>query len=148
MKKAFTLIELLIVMVIVGVLFAIALPKYQNTVERGRALEGLSNVRAVGEYLSTQCIINGNAFPTDSAARTRLVEQAQTDVVKSKYFTLTLTTDDLTTVEATRGDGWHYSLTGTIEDCVLTSIVCSDDDTGECADLDLSGNTDNGGNLL
>ncbi|MBP5430379.1 MAG: pilin [Elusimicrobiaceae bacterium] len=148
MKKAFTLIELLIVMVIVGVLFAIALPKYRNTVERGRALEGIANVRSVGEYLSAQCIVNGNSFPTDSGNRTRLIEQAKKDVVKSKYFTLNLTTSNLAEIIATRQDGWNYSLTGTIEGCVLQSIVCSDDDTGECADLDLLGNPDNGGNLL
>ena len=45
MKRAFTLIELLIVVIIVGVLMSIALPKYQRAVERARALEGVHNVK-------------------------------------------------------------------------------------------------------
>lgn len=44
MKKAFTLIELLIVIVIIGILAVAALPQYQKMVERSKSAEALSNI--------------------------------------------------------------------------------------------------------
>ncbi|MDP8229796.1 MAG: prepilin-type N-terminal cleavage/methylation domain-containing protein [Candidatus Gorgyraea atricola] len=45
--KGFTLIELLIVVIILGILVAIAIPVYTKTIEKGRAGEALSTLRLI-----------------------------------------------------------------------------------------------------
>lgn len=57
-NSGFTLIELMIVVAIVGILAAVALPAYQDYTRRARVVEGLSLVAgikaAVSEYRASQ----------------------------------------------------------------------------------------------
>jgi len=48
-KRSFTLIELLIVLVIIGVVVTLAVPQYQNVVMRMRGAEAMRNVRALAD---------------------------------------------------------------------------------------------------
>lgn len=45
--KAFTLLELLIVIIILGILAALALPQYLRTVERGRSSEAIIHLGSI-----------------------------------------------------------------------------------------------------
>lgn len=62
MKKGFTLIELLIVMIVVGILVTITLPKYNASLERGRAMEAITNLKAASDTVNAHYIIDGNAY--------------------------------------------------------------------------------------
>ena len=66
-QSGFTLIELMVVVAVIGVLSAIAIPQYQNYVARAQVAEGFSLVSsgkmAVAEYYNE----NGS-FPANNAA--------------------------------------------------------------------------------
>jgi len=46
-KKGFTLLELLIVVLIIGILASMAIPQYQKTIMRSKAAEALTNLAAL-----------------------------------------------------------------------------------------------------
>jgi type IV pilus assembly protein PilA len=66
MQKGFTLIELMIVVAIIGILAAVAIPAYQNYVIRGQVTEGLSLAAGWKTAVSEFYAQNG-AFPTGTS---------------------------------------------------------------------------------
>jgi prepilin-type N-terminal cleavage/methylation domain-containing protein len=63
-KKAFTLIEMLVVVLIIGILAAIALPQYRKAVERSRAAEIQTLMRALYTAEQEYQLITGE-YATD-----------------------------------------------------------------------------------
>jgi len=64
-KEGFTLIELIIVIVIIGILAVVAMPKYFANIEKARKAEAYSSLRAIREAIIGYVSVN-NAAPTDN----------------------------------------------------------------------------------
>ncbi|WP_434154199.1 pilin [Vibrio cholerae] len=66
LQKGFTLIELMIVVAIIGVLAAIAVPQYQKYVAKSEAAAALASITGHRTNVETYVLENGS-FPTSSA---------------------------------------------------------------------------------
>src|SRR5690349_5744414 len=66
-KKGFTLIELLIVVVIIGILAAIAIPKFANTKDKAYVAAMKSDLRNVATYEEQYAADNNGAYFSGTA---------------------------------------------------------------------------------
>lgn len=72
--RAFTLVELLVVVAVAGVLAAIAVPIYQRIAESGRATGCVGNLRQLGIGLSAYLGDHNMILPTLRAGRSSLAD--------------------------------------------------------------------------
>ncbi len=65
-KKGFTLIELMIVVAIIGILAAVAIPNMVYTKKKAKLSACISNLKAIGSALDMYASDNGDHFPDQS----------------------------------------------------------------------------------
>jgi general secretion pathway protein G len=74
-SKGFTLIELLIVVAIIGIIAAIAIPNLLNAIDRGKQKRTMADLRSIGTAAESYAVDN-NVYPvaTTAAALKTIVE--------------------------------------------------------------------------
>lgn len=102
LKKGFTLLEVLIVVIIIGILVAIALPQYTTTLEKSKSAEAVSNVGSLRTALDRYWYQNGS-ISTDPGAQ----DIDNPNSVTNKLYTYSIADD------GTNATTRKYTITGT-----------------------------------
>ena len=66
-SKGFTLIELLIVVAIIGIIAAIAIPNLLNAIDRGKQKRTMADMRSIGTAVESYAVDN-NVYPVAASA--------------------------------------------------------------------------------
>ncbi len=101
-RKGFTLIELLIVVAIIGIIAAIAIPNLLNAIQRGKQKRTVADVRTIGSVLET-FNIDYNYYPQHSG----VVGDCQGDLVPNYIQKLPIVDAWNEPIEYTAADPWQ-----------------------------------------
>jgi len=112
-QKGFTLIELMIVIAIVGILAAVALPAYQDYTIRAKMAEALATIGEAKTSVSEYFIARG-VMPTTSA-QAGIRTNVDTTIVNSMTYANGLITLSIKAIggDTADGDTFQLSLAGT-----------------------------------
>ncbi len=66
LKKGFTLLEVLIVVIIIGILVAIALPQYTTTLEKAKSAEAATNIGTLRTAIDRYWYQNSSTDPANT----------------------------------------------------------------------------------
>ena len=131
-ESGFTLIELLIVIAIIGILAAIAIPNLLKAVQRGKQKRSMSDMRALATAIEAYAVDNNN-YPAAACPGGSLTGGTFSDLATNSFTNLSPTY----IATAPRKDGWQrfymyqlssdsqaYAIRSKGRDGSQTAIIC------------------------
>jgi len=108
-ESGFTLVELLVVMLILGLLAAIAIPSFFNQRDKARDADAKASTRTAQTAMETYATDNDGSYAAATPAGLQNIEETLTDVVA---LAVTSTADTYTvTVDSETGNDFSISRT-------------------------------------
>lgn len=141
-KKGFTLIEILVAVLIIGVISAIAVPSYMRSVERSKAVSPMTNLSAIARAQNSHKLATSHYTDNITNLDISLRDEESEDVAagntfESENFTYKVYGDDVAVATATRKTDDAEKQYELSVDYKTNQIYCRPIENKTCIDLGL-----------
>jgi prepilin-type N-terminal cleavage/methylation domain-containing protein len=108
-KKGFTMLELLMVVIVIGILASLAIPQYQSFMERARSTEATNIIGSIKSAEELYVLENPTAYGADADIDTVYIDYPDADDAQGALWTYAIVPESSADlgyeVTATRVDG-------------------------------------------